>query len=415
MNAGVNLYLQANTKWKIWDQVVITAWSHSLEQSESQIEQITQISQMKKMHVHNAFFNSSFSSQSESQIKQITQIAQMKKMQMHNAFNSSFSSQSESQIKQITQIAQMKKMQMHTAFNTSFTIFFKNLVFSLCYNGVRDNPSKGAKLTMNKLFYVLILLLIVCPAHAQVTGFNDSDNFDNSNNWRTAVITLGGTVNSDVNFDTHPAGVLNGTFYSSTYGVTMKTTGDIVDVRNGAGPGQVNDTSPPTSHGEGLHRASNYLFDDISDSTLVISFDKPVYGAGLFIIDNFNPSGAEAITIEAFTGIDGTGTSLGIFTSESYNFQTNYMHFLGIASAIGDIRSVIITDTAGGLADRIGYDDILFATALTVTPTPTPAPTVSPTPMVIPVMDPEYKAIVLFVFTCIILVLAKSRSILYRY
>jgi len=215
-----------------------------------------------------------------------------------------------------------------------------------------------------KIFnYFILFFFVATPAYAQLTGFVDSDNPNNSNEWRDTISALGGVVNSIVNFESHPVAALDTTHYSVSEGVTLSITGDIYDVRFGAGPGQSNVTSGPLSTGEGLHEPSNYIHDGSALSTLTISFDQPVWGAGLFVIDHFNPTGVDPIRIEAFTGIDATGTSLGEFSSESFNFQKNYIHFVGVVNSTGNIRSIKITDVDGSMSDYVGYDDILFAPA----------------------------------------------------
>ena len=177
---------------------------------------------------------------------------------------------------------------------------------------------------MKKFMYVLLLVLQVTPAYARVTGYVDSDNPGNSSEFRNEVTRLGGIINENVNFDTHPLGALDGRFYEVSDGVSLTWTGDITEVRYGEGPGQANDYTTPLSTGEGKHPMSNYLADGSATSTLTITFNAPVFGAGLFVIDNYNPAEKDPMLIEAFTGPDGTGTSLGEFSSEAFNFQKNY-------------------------------------------------------------------------------------------
>ena len=150
---------------------------------------------------------------------------------------------------------------------------------------------------MNKLLCSMLILLFITPVYAQVTGFVDSHNPDNSTAWRDAVTRLGAAINTNVNFDTHPLGTLDGGFYSVSDGITMRITGDITNVTYGEGPGQGNVTSTPLSTGEGKHKTSNYLADGSAESALTISFDQPVYGAGIFVIDNFNVLRHESISI----------------------------------------------------------------------------------------------------------------------
>jgi len=208
----------------------------------------------------------------------------------------------------------------------------------------------------------LVVLGSVCTAHGAVT-FYVSNPTGNSTAWTSAVSGLGGVVNTNVNFDAHPTGPLNNTFYSASEGVTLATTGSFSTVTFGGGPGQSNTYTPPLTPGEGPHAASNYLFAAASPSTLTISFNQPVLGVGLFVIDLFNPtqSGGPSnpVSIEAFTGTGGTGTSLGSGAAPAYNFQPNHLLYLGVVSTAGDIGSLRLTQP-GALADQIGVDDVRF-------------------------------------------------------
>ena len=84
-------------------------------------------------------------------------------------------------------------------------------------------------------------------------------------------------------------------------------------------------------------------------------------GAGLFIIDYFNPLANNPLTIEAFTGSNGTGTSLGSFSSVIANFQPNRLYFMGLVSTNNDIRSLVFNDVNSETGDTTGIDDILFS------------------------------------------------------
>lgn len=204
------------------------------------------------------------------------------------------------------------------------------------------------------------LLVTAVTSHAAVTGFTSSPN-NNSINWAAAVAAAGGTINTNVNFNAHPLGALQPGFYAGSDGVTLTPTGDVNTVTTGAGPGQGNNFSPPLSPGEGPHAPSNFLFDGSDPSSLTISFATQVLGAGLFIIDFINPSGNNPLTVEAFTGANGTGTSLGSFSSVDFNFQPNNQYFMGIVSTDGDIGSMVFTDVNSTGGDTTGIDDIRFA------------------------------------------------------
>lgn len=185
----------------------------------------------------------------------------------------------------------------------------------------------------------------------------------NSTDWAAGVTALGGVINNNVNFNAHPTGGLQPNFYLGSDGVTLTAVGDVNTVLNDAGPGQSNTSSTPLSSGEGPHPVSNYLFDGGAASSLTIDFATPVTGAGLFVIDYFNPNNDNPLTLSAYTGANGTGTLIGTANAAAFNFQSNNVYFLGVISTLGDIRSVVFTDVNSVTGDTTGIDDIRFAPA----------------------------------------------------
>lgn len=213
------------------------------------------------------------------------------------------------------------------------------------------------------------LIFAASSANAVVMGFVNNPT-GNSGDWLTSVAGLSGTVNSNVNFDTHAPGALNGAFYTGTDGVTLIGTGNWATVSSGNGPGQGNTTSIPVSPGEGLHAASNFLGGlTFGASTLTIDFGTSVLGVGLSSIDLYDPNSSVLLTIEAFTGVGGTGTSLGLFSNAQFNFQANNVYFMGVTSSDNDIRSLVVSHN-GQLSDIVGLDDIVFATTSNDVPEP---------------------------------------------
>lgn len=213
------------------------------------------------------------------------------------------------------------------------------------------------------LWGALVLLTLLRPgaSFATVTGFVNNPS-TNSSDFATAATGLGATINTDVNFDTHPLGTLNNSFYTLSDGVTLTPSGaNINTVQYGVGPLQGNTQN--AIPGEGPHPASNYLFVSSPPANLVISFNAPVTGVGLFTIDYFNPSPYNNfLTIEAFTGQGGTGVSLGVFTSLNVNLQNDNLYFMGLVSTNNDIQSLVFTRLSDNTGDVIGIDDIRFAT-----------------------------------------------------
>jgi hypothetical protein len=197
------------------------------------------------------------------------------------------------------------------------------------------------------------------PAAAEVTGFVANPE-GNSIDWQNNVEALGGIVNTNVNFDSHPAGVLQNDFYSATDGVTLAIVPDTSMVVNGEGPGQGNAWAQPVSEGEGVHAASNYLFIEGGSVSFTLTFATPVYGAGLFVIDYFDPWAVAPLTIAAY---DQNGILLASYNAVPYNFQTDKQYFMGVSSSDGDIASVVFMAETAATMDLIGIDDIRFAPA----------------------------------------------------
>jgi hypothetical protein len=209
---------------------------------------------------------------------------------------------------------------------------------------------------------VMMVVLAICGvANASVQFFVNSPT-TNSIDWTTSVTSLGAVVNTNVNFNTHPVGALISSFYTVSDGVTLTaSSSDNNQVQSGAGPGQGNNTSMPLSTGEGPHAPSNHLFDGGSPSTLTISFSQAVTGAGLFVIDHFNPNFGEFLELRAYDGPNGTGNLLGSALSASFNFQNNNLYFMGVSDTDSMIRSIQFIDTNTLTGDTIGLDDIRFA------------------------------------------------------
>jgi hypothetical protein len=185
----------------------------------------------------------------------------------------------------------------------------------------------------------------------------------NSTDWTNSVTGLGASINANINFNAHPLGVLDDTFYSTSDGVTFSQSGFVGDVTAGQGPAQANTSG--SQPGEGLNVASNHLrmglmSPDANTSILTISFNAPVLGVGFFSIDFFD-TGA-TITIDAYDAINGTGGLLGSADSVNQNFQQNNLYFLGVSDVDNVIRSLVITlNNKSGIGDVIGIDDIRFA------------------------------------------------------
>jgi hypothetical protein len=204
---------------------------------------------------------------------------------------------------------------------------------------------------MHRTFFfgagIATALTVVGSAHALTTFVNNPTT--NLEDWTAAV----GTVTTNIDFDNPD---VNATLsYGSCCSVTF-----------GSGPGQGNTFSPPTSTGEGLHPASNFLLLPSPGSngaySVTETFVTPVAAAGVETIDYFGPTGIDnPLTLSAYTGPNGTGTLLGTATSAQYNFQANYMYFMGVASSSTDIGSIVFSRNFDNSGDDIGLDNFVSA------------------------------------------------------
>ncbi len=210
----------------------------------------------------------------------------------------------------------------------------------------------------------LTLSLLNAPAaHAQLTGFVNNPT-TNSTDFNTFVTALGGVINTNLDFEGHPIGPLQSTFYLVSDGVTITTNQSGNQVAAGPGPSQSNTFSTPLSSGEGVHPNSNYLGFGVEEpNTVTFSFNSPISAFGLFTIDLFNPSNNSIISITAFDGQNGAGTQLGSFNSLAFNFQQDNLYFEGLADTVGanSISSVVVSRTTNGSGDISGLDNIRFA------------------------------------------------------
>ncbi len=206
-------------------------------------------------------------------------------------------------------------------------------------------------------------LSITATANAVVTGYVANPT-TNSVDWTNAVITGGGTVVTNIDFD----GPNVGASYTATTGQTA--------VQFGNGPAQGNTFSAPLSPGEGLHAASNYLFvntPNLGPIDVVVNFSSLVGAAGFFTIDHFNPSGngfINVLNLSAYTGANGTGTWLGTVTSAQFNFQNNNLYFMRVVSTSNDIGSIVFNRSSDNTGDTIGIDDIVSGSFGTTVPEP---------------------------------------------
>lgn len=215
---------------------------------------------------------------------------------------------------------------------------------------------------------------IATSTHAAVIAF-DSNPTANSINWANQISTLGATVNTAIDFESHPLGALQGEFYAGL-GVHMTLAGsnitynEVQDYKNNYG-GTIYGYGPNSS-GEGIASESRNFsaYNPNGSWTLTLSFDQAVLGAGLYVIDLFNGLGDRTTTLAAYDGMNGTGNLLSTASAPAYNFQLYNKLFLGVAQDGGAaaIRSVVFTNPYPYYGDGIALDDIRFAPAAVPVP-----------------------------------------------
>ena len=193
------------------------------------------------------------------------------------------------------------------------------------------------------------------PASAQVARYGDVATSGNYAAFLATMAGFGAPINT-LTFagqnaasasNPHAATPLNPTFFP---GVTLTAVGDVNLIITHQGALNANNANGVT--GEGAHTLSEFLLDQAGPSSLTISFSNAVSGAGFFLIDYFgrpqNGVGSNDRTLEAFTGANGTGTSLGSFNLVLANFQNGNMLFTGFTSGAGDIGSLVRSPSLAG-------------------------------------------------------------------
>ncbi len=212
---------------------------------------------------------------------------------------------------------------------------------------------------MRKTTVALALALITAGTASAGFVSYAANPTSNSTDFAAGVATYGQTLNT-LDFETHPLGTLNSTFYPGVTIAFGNTTNVTTELASQGG------LTSPQSTGEGAGDASHHLTPDAA-YTMTITFDTPVLAAGFFLIDFYNPSGVNGQPFIVYDGPNGTGNVLGSVTPAPYNFQINNKYFLGALSTDGDIRSIRFSST-GFAGDSVYIDNIQYST--TGTPEP---------------------------------------------
>lgn len=196
----------------------------------------------------------------------------------------------------------------------------------------------------------------------------DSHPASNSADWAAHLATLGAAPALSLDFETHPLGPLQQEHYAAQ-GVHMALQGTgfsfnaVYDYRNDY-TGTVSGYGPNSS-AEG-RAAESRAFSAYSGSgawTLTLDFDRPVLGAGLFVIDLFNGLGNRTTTLAAYDGAHGSGNLLATASAPAYNYQLYNQLFLGVANdgPVASIRSVVFTNPLPYAGDGIALDNLRIA------------------------------------------------------
>jgi hypothetical protein len=220
---------------------------------------------------------------------------------------------------------------------------------------------------LTTLSLLLSVGLAAGGAHAGATAFANNPT-GNSIDWANQITSVGGVIDTSIDFESHPLGALQPDFYAGQ-GVHMALSGsgftfnEVYDYRNNyngttSGYGQ-------NSAGEGIASESRAYsaYNPNGAWSLTLNFDQAVLGAGVFVIDLFNGLGDRTVTLSAFDGLNGTGTLLTTASAPAYNYQLYNKLFLGVASdsAVASIRSVVLTNPYPYYGDGIALDDIRIA------------------------------------------------------
>jgi hypothetical protein len=218
-----------------------------------------------------------------------------------------------------------------------------------------------------RLCLILAASLMAGAAHASATAFANNPT-GNSTDWTNRITSLGGVIDTRINFETHPLGALQPGFYAGL-GVNMVLSGsqftfnEVYDYRNDYS-GTVSGYGPNSS-GEGVAAESRAFsaYNPNGPWSLTLNFDQAVLGTGLYVIDLFNGQGNRTVTLSAYDGINGTGNLLATASAPSYNYQLYNKLFLGVAndSATPSIHSVVFTNPTPLYGDGIALDDIRVA------------------------------------------------------
>jgi hypothetical protein len=223
-------------------------------------------------------------------------------------------------------------------------------------------------------FCLAICMMAAGTASAAITAYVDSPQA-NSTNWTNAVTGAGGVI-TNLNFNDLSIGPLTsaGTdtwalnSYQASHGVTFAVKGRNVAIANGVGPADMGIYKQ--NAGEGTHPASNYMrFPSpgytVVSTSITLNFNNPVGAVGFNSIDLCSWSSCgPSLTIEAFSGLNATGTSLGSATA--FNpalFQPSKLYFMGLVSSSNDIGSFQIRGSwqNGYSGDNVGFDDFRVA------------------------------------------------------
>lgn len=207
----------------------------------------------------------------------------------------------------------------------------------MLWPGDRAAPHRAAAIAAG-VVTAIAGAMAATTASAEVVAFDAQPEL-NSVEWRAFAEASGALISAPMEFSTHPEGALERDWFLCSHGAVIEgVCMNEVAFGSGALTGAL---AAPLSTGEGPLGETTFIYNAwVGAWEIVVSFRRPVVGVGIMTADHFNPFGVNAMTLELFDGLHGTGATIGAASSPSLNFQLNNRYFLGVVDTEARIRSV---------------------------------------------------------------------------
>jgi len=161
--------------------------------------------------------------------------------------------------------------------------------------------------------------------------------------------------------------ITNGVFFDIGTSIIGQTFGGVTITGNPANAGIAfsggGGTPTPADPG------NNAGWIKTSSGPVILSFDSPVAAFG---VSFFMRSNSTLTTLEAFSGLNGTGTSLGM-VSPVFPVSSDTIDFVGLWRDALDIQSVVLS-SVNGVMQADGYGLSLTPNSTNPNPNPVPEP-----------------------------------------